>query len=60
MTISDAKRNQKRPHRLTARTAGSHPANRSSILREVTNTKSAIKALLVFVTSRARVWDTLA
>lgn len=38
MTISDAKRNQKRPHRLTARTAGSHPANRSSILREVTIT----------------------
>ncbi len=26
-----------RPHRLTVRTAGSHPANRSSILRGVTN-----------------------
>ncbi len=27
----------KGPHRLTARTAGSHPANRSSILRGVTH-----------------------
>jgi hypothetical protein len=26
-----------RPHRLTARTLGSHPRNRSSILRGVTN-----------------------
>ena len=40
-----------RPHRLTVRTAGSHPVNRSSILRGVTN-KNIQRKLDVFVCIR--------
>ena len=37
-----------RPHRLTARTPGSHPGNRSSILRGVTFTNTQVHISLLY------------
>ncbi len=46
------------PHRLTARTPGFHPGNRSSILREVTSILTD-RVLIISACHKVKTWNTI-